>query len=93
MHRIPARSTKADAKRAQLAQMRKLTGDPNLPWKKARKMAAALIREHNARARATELHEVDMAQFGRAEVAPTEPLEGHLKPLPWWRRALRQLAA
>lgn len=94
MHRIPVRSTKADAKRAMLAQMRQLTGDPNLSWKKAQKMAAALLREHRAQERRNATVEVDMSQFG-AEVADTSepPIPTYMKPLPWWRRALRRMAA
>lgn len=91
MHRIPLRSTKADAKRAMHERMKRMVGDQNLTWKRARQIANALEREQ----RAEERERARIAAL-KEQFSPTDHVavisSGPEKKQPWWRRMFRRAA-
>lgn len=90
MHRIPVRSTKADAKRAQLANIRQMTGNSALSWKSARKIANALERDQRAKDREQERIATIAAQFRPTDhVAVIPPAQEQHRP--WVRRIFQRI--
>lgn len=106
MHRIPARSTKRDAKRAALANMRQAAGAPSMSWKRARREINAALRDHRAEQRraaqeAAEQPDIaaiaagirgdSLAEQFKVGGDPTV-VSNSVTTLPWWKRLFGRAA-